>query len=107
MVKVTPNQTLQVKIGGTGRPVSGQLQFNKDPDFEFDWTTNTPVEISPWDKQNNQPGQQRHLGSLSGQHRTFRPFFRSPGRASRQLPTYDSSQSSAAARSSRRWCRNR
>ena len=46
-VDVRPTETAIVTVGGSGRPVIGQLKFDREPDFAQDWTSNEPASISP------------------------------------------------------------
>ena len=45
-VTVTSGKTTSVSLGGKGRPVKGQLVFDRKPGFEIDWTTNDPISIT-------------------------------------------------------------
>ena len=44
-VYVKPGQTVQVTIGGKGRPVTGRIVLDGTPESPIDWTRNDPVEI--------------------------------------------------------------
>ncbi len=44
-VEVKPGQTVQVTIGGTGRPVIGRIVLDGTPEAPIDWTRNEPVEL--------------------------------------------------------------
>lgn len=50
-VEIQPHQTTWATIGGTGRPVSGRLVLDREPDVQVDWTTNEPATIQRWDIQ--------------------------------------------------------
>jgi beta-lactamase regulating signal transducer with metallopeptidase domain/peroxiredoxin len=45
-VEVKPAQTVQVTIGGKGRPVTGRIAVDGTPEAPIDWTRNEPVEIA-------------------------------------------------------------
>ena len=45
LVEVKPGQTVQVTIGGKGRPVTGRIVLDGTPETPIDWTRNEPVEI--------------------------------------------------------------
>ena len=44
-VHIKPGQTVQVTIGGKGRPVTGRIVIDGTPESPVDWTLNDPVEI--------------------------------------------------------------
>ena len=44
-VEVKPGETVKVSIGGTGRPVVGQVKPDHEPDTPIEWTRNSPIEI--------------------------------------------------------------
>jgi RNA polymerase sigma factor (sigma-70 family) len=44
-VYVKPGQTLEVRIGGNGRPVTGRVVLDGVPDSPVDWTNNEPALI--------------------------------------------------------------
>jgi thiol-disulfide isomerase/thioredoxin len=45
-VDLMPGGTASVMIGGTGRPVIGQVKLDRQPDVAIDWTTNEPVQVN-------------------------------------------------------------
>ena len=45
-VEVKPGQTVQVTIGGKGRPVIGRIVLDGTPESPVDWTQNEPVTAS-------------------------------------------------------------
>ncbi|MEX0677479.1 MAG: carboxypeptidase regulatory-like domain-containing protein, partial [Pirellulales bacterium] len=45
-VEVPSDDTVSVMIGGTGRPVTGLVKLDRQPDVAVDWTTNEPVTIN-------------------------------------------------------------
>jgi 5-hydroxyisourate hydrolase-like protein (transthyretin family) len=45
-VEVKPGETIQVTIGGKGRPVIGRLVLDGTPESPVDWTRNEPAEIT-------------------------------------------------------------
>ncbi len=44
-VEVLPHETAEVMIGGTGRPVVGQVALDRQPSVNVDWTTNEPASL--------------------------------------------------------------
>jgi peroxiredoxin len=44
-ISVKPGQTVQVTIGGKGRPVTGRVVLDGTPEAPIDWSRNEPVEI--------------------------------------------------------------
>ena len=44
-VEVGPGQTVEVRIGGKGRPVIGRIVLDGTPAVPIDWTQNEPVVI--------------------------------------------------------------
>jgi beta-lactamase regulating signal transducer with metallopeptidase domain/thiol-disulfide isomerase/thioredoxin len=48
-IEVRPDETVDVTIGGAGRPVTGQVVLDRDPDVDIDWRTNEPASIVAWD----------------------------------------------------------
>ncbi len=44
-VEVPPGGTVEVKIGGKGRPVTGRLTIEGTPEFPVDWTHQEPVTL--------------------------------------------------------------
>ncbi len=50
-VTIKPNETTEVVIGGTGRPVVGKVVLERKPEAAVDWTVNEPVVIVAWDKE--------------------------------------------------------
>ena len=47
-VEVRPHATTEATIGGTGRPISGRIVLEREPDVKIDWTTNEPASIVRW-----------------------------------------------------------
>ena len=45
-VEVKPGQTVQVRIGGKGRPVIGRVVLDGTPESPVDWTQNEPADSS-------------------------------------------------------------
>jgi protocatechuate 3,4-dioxygenase beta subunit len=45
-IEVKPGQTVQVTIGGKGRPVIGRVVLDGTPETPVDWTHHEPVEIN-------------------------------------------------------------
>jgi beta-lactamase regulating signal transducer with metallopeptidase domain/thiol-disulfide isomerase/thioredoxin len=70
-VEVRPDETLNVTVGGTGRPVTGRVVLDREPDVDIDWTTNEPAALVAWDKVKGTRAEtfQRYLGNFdkSGQ----------------------------------------
>jgi beta-lactamase regulating signal transducer with metallopeptidase domain/thiol-disulfide isomerase/thioredoxin len=65
-IDVHPNETANVSIGGTGRPVTGQLVISGNAGAAIDWTTNEPVSIEPVNdsKGGRASSYVRYLGNL-------------------------------------------
>ena len=55
-VEVGPGQTVEVRVGGKGRPVIGQIVLDGTPAVPVDWTQNEPIVIGAATKI---PGSQR------------------------------------------------
>lgn len=55
-VEIQPHETTEATIGGTGRPVSGKVVLDRDPDVEVDWTSNEPATIVRWNSQTGRRG---------------------------------------------------
>jgi hypothetical protein len=55
-VEVGPGQTVEVRVGGKGRPVIGRIVLDGTPAVPVDWTQNEPVVIGAATKM---PGSQR------------------------------------------------
>lgn len=53
-VEVRAGETTQVTVGGSGRPVVGQVQLDHQPDVAIDWKTNEPVDIHAWNRETGQ-----------------------------------------------------
>jgi beta-lactamase regulating signal transducer with metallopeptidase domain/protocatechuate 3,4-dioxygenase beta subunit/peroxiredoxin len=45
VLEIKPGETTQVKVGGNGRAVVGQVVLDGKPEFPVDWTQNDPVTI--------------------------------------------------------------
>jgi beta-lactamase regulating signal transducer with metallopeptidase domain/thiol-disulfide isomerase/thioredoxin/uncharacterized GH25 family protein len=65
-VNVLSNETAKVNVGGSGRPVAGQLVLDRKSDVELDWTTNEPAEIDAWDVKRGTHAQpfRRYVGNI-------------------------------------------
>lgn len=46
-VQISSGETSKVTIGGTGRPVTGRLITDREPEAPITWTTNEPATIRP------------------------------------------------------------
>jgi beta-lactamase regulating signal transducer with metallopeptidase domain/peroxiredoxin len=44
-IEVLPNETAEITIGGTGRPVVGQVALDRQPGVDIDWTANNPASL--------------------------------------------------------------
>jgi beta-lactamase regulating signal transducer with metallopeptidase domain/thiol-disulfide isomerase/thioredoxin/uncharacterized GH25 family protein len=53
-VEIAPGTTTEVTVGGSGRPVIGQVRLDREPDVAVDWTTNLPLSIQRWDPEKGQ-----------------------------------------------------
>ena len=68
-VEVKPGQTVQVTIGGKGRPVIGRIVLDGTPESPIDWTRNEPVEIGLFAASNiDKDGRFRIEDVPSGRH---------------------------------------
>jgi beta-lactamase regulating signal transducer with metallopeptidase domain len=67
-VEVKPGQTVQVTIGGTGRPVIGRIVLDGIPESPIDWTRNEPVELGWAASKLDKDGRFRIEDVISGQH---------------------------------------
>ena len=67
-VYVKPAQTVQVTIGGKGRPVTGRIVVEGTPEAPIDWTRNEPVEIGPFAAHIEKDGRFRLDDIPSGRH---------------------------------------
>lgn len=65
-LEVRPNETLTVTIGGTGQPVVGRVELDRQPELPINWTTNEPATIERWDVAKDQRDESsfRCLGNL-------------------------------------------
>lgn len=50
-VSVAPKETIEVVIGGTGRPVIGKVVLDEKPEDAVNWTANEPAAVLRWDKE--------------------------------------------------------
>jgi beta-lactamase regulating signal transducer with metallopeptidase domain/thiol-disulfide isomerase/thioredoxin/protocatechuate 3,4-dioxygenase beta subunit len=57
-VDVKPGRTVEVKIGGKGRPVIGRVVLDGTPEIPVDWTQNEPATITSPPKDWGTPGHQ-------------------------------------------------
>jgi beta-lactamase regulating signal transducer with metallopeptidase domain len=67
-VDVKPAQTVQVTIGGKGRPVTGRIVVDGTPETPIDWTRNEPVEIGWFAAHIDKDGRFRIEDIPSGRH---------------------------------------
>ena len=65
-VEIREGKTTEAVIGGTGRPVTGQIVLDRKPDVPVDWTQNELVEIGLWDVKKGRRGKVyiRYVGNV-------------------------------------------
>jgi beta-lactamase regulating signal transducer with metallopeptidase domain/thiol-disulfide isomerase/thioredoxin len=64
-IDVRSNETTAVTIGGTGQPVIGRVELDRQPELPVDWTSNEPATIDKWDvAKDERTGDFRCIGNI-------------------------------------------
>ena len=78
-VEVKPGDTIDVTIGGKGRPVIGRVVIDGDPEAPVDWTQNEPATINTLSTGGEVHDFVRRFGSKIDKHGRFRIEDVTPG----------------------------